>query len=132
MHNARFLQDPAKQKLAEELLAYSDTFLKNVYGSFKGDTIKEAGAEFDYLETALQKFNDGPFFLGQFSLVDAAYAPFVERFQIALHELSKYDITSGRPKLAAWIEELNKLDAYKPTKCDPKLLVEIYKSRFLA
>ncbi|KAL2554476.1 Glutathione S-transferase L3 [Forsythia ovata] len=124
--------DPDKQKFAEELLAYTDTFLKNVYGSFKGDTIKVAGAEFDYLETALQKFDDGPFFLGQFSLVDAAYAPFVERFQIALHELSKYDITSGRPKLAAWIEELNNLDAYKPTKCDPKLLVEIYKSRFLA
>lgn len=28
-----------------------------------------AGPQFDYLENALGKFDDGPFFLGQFSLV---------------------------------------------------------------
>ncbi|KAI3473240.1 hypothetical protein Pfo_030532 [Paulownia fortunei] len=124
--------DPAKLKFAEELIAYSDTFLKNAFTSFKGDPVKQAGAEFDYLETALHKFDDGPFFLGQFSQVDAAYAPFVERFQIFFQEEWKYDITSGRPKLATWIEEINKIDAYKPTTCDPKQLVSVYKSRFLA
>ncbi|CAA0836457.1 Glutathione S-transferase L3 [Striga hermonthica] len=124
--------DPAKQKFAEELIAYSGTFVKNVFSSFKGDTVKQAGAEFDYLENALQKFDDGPFFLGQFSQVDAAYAPFIERFQIFLNEVWKYDITSGRPKLAAWVEEINKLDAYKPTKPDPGRLISLYKSRFLA
>lgn len=36
--------------------------------------------------------------------VDVAYIPFVERFQIFLSEVFKYDITAGRPKLAAWIE----------------------------
>ncbi|CAL5361221.1 unnamed protein product [Camellia sinensis] len=46
------------------------------------------------------------------SLVDIAYAPFIERFQIFFEDALKYDITSGRPKLAAWIEELNKIDAY--------------------
>ncbi|KAL3642532.1 Glutathione S-transferase L1 [Castilleja foliolosa] len=128
-----FPDDPAKQKFAEELIAYSDdTFLKNVVSSFKGDTIKQAGAEFDYLENALQKFDDGPFFLGQFSLVDAVYVPFIERFQIFLQEVWSYDITSGRPKLAAWVEEINKLDAYKPTKCDPEQIVPQYKTRFLA
>ena len=35
---------------------------------------------------------------------DIAYIPFVERFQIFLSEVFKYDITAGRPKLAAWIE----------------------------
>ncbi|KAL6507955.1 Glutathione S-transferase L3 [Orobanche gracilis] len=124
--------DPAKQKFAEELIAYSDMFLKNVFASFKGDTIKQAGAEFDYLETALQKFDDGPFFLGQFSQVDAAYSPFIERFQIFIQEVWNYDITSGRPKLATWVEEINKLDAYKPTKCDPGHLIPFYKSRYLA
>ncbi|KDO47464.1 hypothetical protein CISIN_1g045074mg, partial [Citrus sinensis] len=63
--------------------------------------------------------------------VDIAYIPFVERFQIFLSEEFKYDITAGRPKLAAWIEELNKLDAYKSTKADPKQLVEFYRSRFV-
>ncbi|KAK4834692.1 hypothetical protein QYF36_026938 [Acer negundo] len=124
--------DPAKKEFAEELFTYTDTFTRDVFTSFKGDPIKEAGPAFDYLEKALHKFDDGPFFLGQFSLVDIAYIPFVERFQIFLSEAFKYDITAGRPKLAAWIEELNKIDAYKQTKTDPKELVEFYKGRFLA
>ncbi|KAL3825943.1 hypothetical protein ACJIZ3_021972 [Penstemon smallii] len=123
--------DPAKQKYAEELLAYSDTFLKNVFTSFKGDPVKQAGAEFDYLETALHKFDDGPFFLGQFSQVDVAYAPFVERFHIFFQAQWKNDITSGRPKLAAWIEEINKIDAYKLTKGDPEFLVDYYRKHLL-
>ncbi|KAK0584759.1 hypothetical protein LWI29_018127 [Acer saccharum] len=123
--------DPEKKEFAEELFTYTDTFTRDVLTSFKGDPIKEAGPAFDYLEKALHKFDDGPFFLGQFSLVDIAYIPFVEGFQIFLSEAFKYDITAGRPKLAAWIEELNKIDAYKQTKTDPKQLVEYYKSRFL-
>lgn len=124
--------DPEKQKFAEELIAYSDTFLKEVYCNFEGDVEKHAGPQFDYLEKALEKFDDGPFFLGQFSQVDIAYAPFIERFQIFLQEVFEYDITSGRPKLAKWIEEVNKLDGYKQTKADPKNVVDLYKKRYLA
>ncbi|XP_059667741.1 glutathione S-transferase L3-like [Cornus florida] len=124
--------DPAKQKFAEELFSYTDTFMRVVYTSFKGDPVKEAGPTFDYIETALHKFDDGPFFLGQFSQVDIAYAPFMERFQVFLQDVWKYDVTAGRPKLATWIEELNKIDAYKQTKTDPKELVEYYRKRFLA
>ncbi|KAJ9184214.1 hypothetical protein P3X46_003962 [Hevea brasiliensis] len=123
--------DPAKKEFAEELFSYTDTFNKTVFTSFKGDVAKEAGSAFNYLENALHKFDDGPFLLGQFSLVDIAYIPFVERFQIFLSEVFKYDITAGRPKLAAWIEEINKLGAYKQTKTDPKELVEFYKKRIL-
>lgn len=36
--------------------------------------------------------------------VDIAYIPFVERLNIFLLEVFKYDITAGRQKLAAWIE----------------------------
>ncbi|KAF3662023.1 Protein IN2-1 -like protein B [Capsicum annuum] len=139
--------DPEKQKFAEELVTYTDTFLKEIYGSFKGDVEKQAGKvledyyhyeleghsgpHFDYLEKALEKFNNGPFFLGQFSQADIAYASFIERFQIFLQEVFNYDITSWRPKLAKWIEELNKIDGYIQTKADPKKVVEIYKSRFM-
>jgi len=126
-----FPDDPAKKEFAEELLSYTDTFNKAVISSFKGDG-NEAGAAFDYMETALSKFEDGPFFLGQFSLVDIAYAPFIERFQPFLLDVKKYDITEGRPKLAAWIEEMDKNEAYKQTRREPKELVEIYKKRFLA
>ncbi|CAA0830481.1 Glutathione S-transferase L1 [Striga hermonthica] len=113
-------------------MARLDSFTKNVFSSFKGDTVKQSGGEFDYLETSLEKFDDGPFFLGQFSQVDAAYVPFIERFQIFLQEEFSYEITSGRPKLAAYLEEMNKIDAYKQTKCDPKWLVRFYKARLAA
>jgi len=122
---------PSRQ-FAEELLSYTDSFNKGVISSFKADGMNDADAAFDYFETALSKFDDGPFLLGEFSLVDIAYAPFIERFQPFLSDVKKYDITAGRPKLAAWIQEMNKNEAYKQTQRDPKEHVETYKKRFLA
>ncbi|XP_058215743.1 glutathione S-transferase L3-like isoform X1 [Rhododendron vialii] len=123
--------DPSKQQFAEELLEYTNTFNKTLFTSFKGDPAKEIGSAFDYLETALNKFKDDPFFLGQFSLVDIAYGPFIGNFQIIFQDVWKYDITAGRPKLGAWIEEMNKIDAYTQTKYDPAKIVASYKKRFL-
>ncbi|PRQ58933.1 putative S-crystallin [Rosa chinensis] len=126
-----FPDDPAKREFAEELFSYTDSFNTSVFLFFKGDgTEAAAGAAFDYIETALSKFEDGPFFLGQFSLVDIAYAPFIERFQPFALDVKKLDITAGRPRLAAWIEEMDKNDAYNRTRRDPKVHVEIYKKRF--
>ncbi|XP_050250286.1 protein IN2-1 homolog B isoform X8 [Quercus robur] len=128
-----FPHDPDKKEFAEELLSYTDTFNRAVISSFKGDGIgNEAGAAFDYIETALSKFEDGPFFLGQFSLVDIAYAPFIERFHPFFLDVKKYDIIAGRPKLTDWIKEMDKNDAYKQTKGEPKELVDVLKKRFLA
>ncbi|XP_065622317.1 glutathione S-transferase L1 [Quercus suber] len=118
-----FPHDPEKKEFAEELLSYTHTFNKAVFSSFERDG-NEAGAAFDYIETALSKFEDEPFFLGQFSLVDIAYTPFIERFQPFLLDVKKYDIIAGRPKLAAWIKEMDKNDAYKQTRREPKELVE--------
>ncbi|XP_031384363.1 glutathione S-transferase L3-like [Punica granatum] len=126
-----FPNDPAKREFAEEMLSYSDEYITAVYKTFTKDAPQELGALLDYLETALQKFQDGPFFLGQFSLVDVAYIPFIERFQIFLSAVRKYDIGEGRPKLAAWIEEMNKIEAYNPTKCNPDELVKSYKTYFV-
>ncbi|KDO67865.1 hypothetical protein CISIN_1g022381mg [Citrus sinensis] len=126
-----FPDDPAKREFAEELFSYTDTFNKTVRSSLQGDG-NEASAAFDYLETALSKFNDGPFLLGHFSIADIAYAPFIERYQPFLLEVKKNDITAGRPKLAAWIEEMNKNEAFNQTRRDPKELVETYKKRFAA
>lgn len=125
-----FPDDPSKKEFAEELFAYIDTFNKTVYSSLKGEG--EAGPAFDYVESALSKFDDGPFLLGQFSLVDIAYAPFIERFRPFLLDVKKYDITTGRPKLAAWVEEMEKNEAYAQTRQDPTVLVEGLKKRFMA
>ncbi|KAK8512234.1 hypothetical protein V6N13_097103 [Hibiscus sabdariffa] len=125
--------DPDKRKLYEELLSDMDKFTGMVFTTFKGDSTTGAGAAFDHLEHALTKY-DGPFLLGsEFSLADIAYITLVERFQIYLSEAFNYDITAGRPKLAAWIEAVNKIDAYKQTKkTDPNELVALYKKMFTA
>ncbi|KAJ8491597.1 hypothetical protein OPV22_013318 [Ensete ventricosum] len=123
--------DSAKQQSGVELLSYSDSVNKVLYTAMtsKGDVDDDVGAALDKLEDALLKFDDGPFFLGHFSLVDIAYAPFIERFQTFLKEVKNYDITEGRPKLTLWIEELNKIDAYTHTKQDPQVLLAITKKR---
>ncbi|KAK3147604.1 hypothetical protein QOZ80_3BG0284490 [Eleusine coracana subsp. coracana] len=123
--------DAAKKQFAEELLAYTDEFNKAAYSSIvcKEDASTETVAALDKIEAALGKFSDGPFFLGQFSLVDIAYVPFIERFQIFFSNLKNYDITAGRPNLQKFIEEVNKIDAYTQTKQDPQFLLEHTKKR---
>ncbi|KAL5725338.1 glutathione transferase [Ranunculus cassubicifolius] len=146
---ALFPDDPAKIEFAEELFSYTDTFNKDVTTAIKENG--EVGAPFDFLEKALSKFDDGPFFLGQFSQVDIAFAPFTQRYRPLLLEVKEYDITAGRPKLASWFEvrklclmkfldseleggtlnivlqELDKVEGYKQTKMDPSLLLGIMK-----
>jgi len=129
-----FPTDPAKKEPANELLKYTDTFTKSGFVTLskpEPEVAEAAGPALDYLENALGKFDDGPFFLGQLSVVDIAYGPFVEQFQIIFLALKNYDITAGRPKLLKWIQELYKVDAYAKTKIDPEKLVEGYK-RLLA
>ncbi|KAF8042500.1 hypothetical protein BT93_A0971 [Corymbia citriodora subsp. variegata] len=127
-----FPEDPERRKFGEELWSYVDEFVNLVFTSFKGEGPKECSPAFDHLENALGKFEDGPFFVGQFSGVDIAYIPLVERFSSYLSEVWKYDIIAGRPKLAAWIEEMDKVDCYKQTKnlLRTKEFVEYWKARF--
>ncbi|XP_027934553.1 glutathione S-transferase L3-like isoform X2 [Vigna unguiculata] len=126
-----FPTDPAKKEFGEQLISHVNTFTRDLFLSLKGDAVQEASSAFEYLENALGKFDDGPFLLGELSFVDIAYIPFVERFQIVFAELFKHDITEGRPKLATWIKELNKIDAYTETKVDPQEVIDLFKERFL-
>lgn len=124
--------DPVKKEAANELLKYTGVLTKTAFLALskpEPEVAQESGPAFDYLEDALGKFADGPFFMGPFSIVDIAYAPFVERFQIVFPRLKNYDITADRPKLLKWIEELNKIDAYTTTKADPEKIIETYKRR---
>ncbi|XP_023638553.1 glutathione S-transferase L2, chloroplastic [Capsella rubella] len=121
-----------KQAAADELLSYTDSFSKAVRSTLNGTDSNAADATFDYIEQALSKFNEGPFFLGQFTLVDVAYAPFIERFQLILRDVTNVDITSGRPNLTLWIQEMYKIEAFTETRQDPKELVERYKKRVQA
>ncbi|XP_058746846.1 glutathione S-transferase L3-like [Vicia villosa] len=126
-----FPTDPAKKEFGEQLLSQVDTFVKDFFNALRGDTVQQSHPAFGFLENALGKFDDGPFLLGQFSSVDIAYIPFVERFHVVLVEAFKHDATEGKPNLAKWIEELNKIDAYTQTREDPQEIVDLVKKRFM-
>ncbi|THG08863.1 hypothetical protein TEA_017889 [Camellia sinensis var. sinensis] len=60
---ALYPDDPTKREFAEELLSYTNAFNLAVITSLKGGSENEISTAFDYLESALFKFTDGPFFL---------------------------------------------------------------------
>ena len=97
-----------KIEAANEFLKYADTISKGLFivlTKSKPEAAQEAGPALDYLVNALGKFADGPFLLGEFSLVDIAYGPFVERYQLVYPVLKNCDITADRPKLLKWIQK---------------------------
>ena len=86
---------------AISVTAYSDSeeqFAKNAAGIAK---------PFGRLEDALAKRgNDGPYFNGpKFSLVDAAYAPFLQRYTF-MDRLKPVGAIEKFPKLSAWRDAL--------------------------
>jgi glutathione S-transferase len=89
-------------------------------------------AALDKLEAALSKFSDGPFFLGQLSLVDIAYVTILERVQIYYSHLRNYEIAKGRPNLVRYTEEMNKIEAYKQTRNVPLTLLDFAKRHLKA
>ena len=61
---------------------------------------------FDRLEKALEKQGSGPFFNGAaYSLVDAAYAPFLQRY-VFLDRIKKIGLMEKYPRLKAWADAL--------------------------
>ncbi|PUZ41610.1 hypothetical protein GQ55_9G518200 [Panicum hallii var. hallii] len=122
----------SKQRFAVELLGYSDAFNRALLDELrsKGPVTAEAVAALDKIDSSLSKFDDGPFFLGQFSLVDIAYIPFIDGFQMFFAGIKNYVITRGRVHIQTFTEELNKIDAYTQTKQDPQVLLALTKKKF--
>ena len=89
------------------------TFAEHVTGMAYADD--EAGYKvaagkipvaFERLERALEKQGAGPFFNGaKYSLVDAAYAPFLQRYYF-LDRVKKLGHIEKFPRLKAWMEAL--------------------------
>ena len=86
--------------------AISNTMYSDSEEEFTSRAAKLAGP-FGKLEEALAKRgNDGPFFNGsKFSLVDAAYAPFLQRYTF-MDKLKPLGVIEKFPKLAAWRDAL--------------------------
>lgn len=81
------------------------------YAATEADYVKAAAqipTAFEKLEKALATQGAGPFFNGaEYSLVDAAYAPFLQRYRF-LDRIQKLGHIEKFPRLAAWSDALLK------------------------
>jgi len=107
--------DPVERALNRAWTDYVPTFASTVtataYADTEDDYNKAAAGipvPFERLEKALEKQGNGPFFNGEkYSLVDAAYAPFLQRY-FFLDRVRKLGHIENYPRLKAWGEALMK------------------------
>ena len=104
--------DPVERALNRAWTDYVPTFAESVTGMAYADdeaAYKKASTKipvaFERLERALEK-GGGPFFNGaKYSLVDAAYAPFLQRY-IFLDRIRPIGLIGKYPRLKAWADTL--------------------------
>jgi len=106
-------EDPVERAVHRAWTDYVPTFAASVTGAAYSDsaadydkaTAQIPGA-FERLERALEKQGSGPFFNGsRYSLVDAAYAPFLQRYYF-LDRIKPLGQIEKFPRLKAWGEAL--------------------------
>ena len=107
-------EDPVARARNRAWTDFVPTFASTVSGAMYADSEEEFAQKaakiaepFSKLEEALAKRgNAGPYFNGpKFSLVDAAYAPFLQRYTF-MSKLRPLDIIEKFSKLAAWRDTL--------------------------
>jgi glutathione S-transferase len=81
------------------------------------------------VEAALARHaSAGPFLLGErFSLADAAFAPFTERYALAFRELRGWDMLAARPALAKWHAAVEATPAFAASRAPQSELLELYR-----
>ena len=107
-------EDPILRARNRAWTDYVSTFASAVTGALYADSEEDFNAKtakipavFAKLDEALAlRGNDGPFFNGpKLSLVDAAYAPFLQRYTF-MNRLKDVGIIEKYPRLAAWRDAL--------------------------
>ena len=105
--------DPVERAINRAWIEYLGTFVditsSHAYVDNEEDFNKAAAlvpTAFEKLEKALARQGSGPFFNGaRYSLVDAAYAPFLQR-HLFLERIRKIGQIDKFPRLKAWAEAL--------------------------
>src|SRR6266404_3633455 len=106
-------KDPIERAINRAWTDYVPSFASSVTGCAYAATeadyqkaIAKIPEAFERLEKALEKQGSGPFFNGaEYSLVDAAYAPFLQRY-VFLDRVKKLGHIEKFPRLKAWCEAL--------------------------
>ena len=106
-------EDPVARAVNRAWTDYVPTFASLVTATAYADTeadydkaVEQIPVPFERVENALEKQGSGPFFNGaKYSLVDAAYAPFLQRYHF-LDRVKKLGLIEKYPRLKAWMEAL--------------------------
>src|ERR1700741_2831808 len=106
-------EDPVERAINRAWTDYVPTFAAEVtavaYADTEADYLKakeRIPVPFERLETALKKQGNGPFFNGsKYSLVDASYAPFLQRY-FYLDRIRRLGQIEKFPRLKAWADAL--------------------------
>ena len=106
-------EDPVQRAVnrawIEYMPAFADLNSAHAYADSEGDFDKAAAqipAVFAKIEAALERQGSGPFFNGaRYSLVDASYAPFLQR-HLFLERIRKLGHIDKFPRLKAWAEAI--------------------------
>jgi glutathione S-transferase len=102
--------DPIERAVNRAWTDYVPTFAETVTGAAYADSeadynkaVAKIPVPFERLEQALKKRGNGPLFNGeQYSLVDAAYAPFLQRY-FFLDRIKRIGHIEKFPRLNAWV-----------------------------
>ena len=105
--------DPIERAINRAWTDYVPTFASIATATAYADTeadynkaVEQIPVPFDRVEKALEKQGSGSFFNGaKYSLVDAAYAPFLQRYYF-LDRVKKLGLIEKYPRLKAWMEAL--------------------------
>jgi glutathione S-transferase len=106
-------KDPIERAVNRAWTDYVPSFAGAVTGCAYAPTeeaykkaLEQAPVAFERLERALEKQGNGPFFNGSsYSLVDAAYAPFLQRY-FFLDHIRPIGIIDNYPRVKAWAAAL--------------------------
>jgi len=105
--------DPVERARNRAWTDYVPTFASAVTGCAYAQTeeaykkaLEAAPVAFERLEKALEANGSGPYFNGgTYSLVDAAYAPFLQRY-LFLDRINKIGLIEKYPRVKAWADAL--------------------------
>jgi glutathione S-transferase len=106
-------EDPIERAINRAWTDYVPTFAESVTGAGYAATeegynkaLEKGVVSFERLEKALEKQGKGPFFNGEkFSLVDASYAPFLQRYYY-LDRVKRVGQIEKFPRVQAWAKAL--------------------------
>ena len=109
LHPADAIERAINRAWTDYLPSFASAVTATAYADTEAQYNKAAEGipvPFERLEKALEKQGSGPLFNGaKYSLVDAAYAPFLQRY-FFLDRVNKLGYIENYPRLKAWAEAL--------------------------